>query len=316
MMAQLQDWSNLYQKELLLGFYKKRGKAITIPHIIHAVDRLLVNKSKDPIRILDVGCGKGDLLSLLSNMIAQINESRKVELFGLDREKHLLEIASEDSSIDANFFYKDLSKIKSSDFINKFDLIIATNTLHEVFSDFFKRSPKKDTIQKFNQAKEQLKIVIQELSQMLSGTGSILIYDGLAPTEFKQTVKFKLKKIEILDLLDKFCAENKTWKIKYQKQNNYIQMSQLDFMRFVTTFKYLGSNLWQIEREENYFYFSFEEYKQLLINLNLILDSTVLVNNDLNLYNHYFELIEPADFPFKSLLIMASKKYLPLHYKL
>ncbi len=315
MMAQLQDWSNLYQNELLLGFYKKRGKAITIPHIIHAVDRLLVNKNKGPIRILDVGCGKGDLLSLLSNMISQINESRKVELYGLDREKHLLEIASDDSSIDANFFYRDLSKIKSSDFINRFDLIIATNTLHEVFSDFFRRSSKKEPIQKFNQAKEQLGGVIQELVQVLSSTGSILIYDGLAPVEFKKNIKFKLKDAEVLDLLDKFCAENKTWKIEYQKQGNVIHMSQLDFMRFVTTFKYLSSNLWQIEREENYFYFNFEEYKQLLTNLNLILDSTALINNDLNLYNHYLELVEPADFPFKSLLIMASKKYLPLHYK-
>ncbi len=310
-MMKTDNWLNIYQDQLLVSFYKKRGKAIAIPHIVNAIDRLIVNKQKGPIRILDIGCGKGDLLCVLSEICQKLNIGRKIELYGLDKEKHLLAMASSNPCINAKFFYKDITRIKASDFIVKFDLIIAVNTLHEVFSSFLGVGHDNFPDESFNATQKMMQNVIHELSESLSSWGSIIIYDGLAPDNPEEEISFKFVDQGLKSLLDRMAKENKIWKLKYRENGNIIHMSTRDFLRFISTFKYLNSELWEIEAEENYFYFTFQQFRNILRESGLKLNSVVKLSNDLDLWQNAVELQAGAEFPFKSCLMMASKQYLP-----
>jgi hypothetical protein len=126
----------------------------------------------------------------------------------------------------------------------------------------------------------------------------------------EQVVKFKIKDPRFCQKLNTLCQENQLKELTYQKKGKTYTMQMSDFYRFITTFKYIGDELWEIEKKETYAYFNQAEFQQMFEINNLTLDSLVLVNNDLGLWSSQIELIQPREFPFKSACLTAARKHL------
>lgn len=314
MKKNFKKWLDFYQEELLIGFYKKRGKAITLPHIINAIYRLLENTS-GPVRILDVGCGSGHLLTLLSQVKEALNPDNRIHLYGLDKEQQLLDNINDNLKSEVKLICHDLRQFADYNYQVDFDLIIGLNTFHEVYSSFLAEAQKhskhkQSTQDSYQQAKQKLHGVFKQVIASLSDHGIFIIYDGLAPNKMEQVVKFKIKDPRFCQKLNTLCQENQLKELTYQKKGKTYTMQMSDFYRFITTFKYIGDELWEIEKKETYAYFNQAEFQQMFEINNLTLDSLVLVNNDLGLWSSQIELIQPREFPFKSACLTAARKHL------
>jgi SAM-dependent methyltransferase len=309
MTAIVKDWTNIYQNQLLIGFYKKRGKALVIPHIVNYLDKLMNIPSSDPIRVLDIGCGKGDLLKVLSQIAANKENQREILLYGLDREEKLIQKAIKEGFPKDRLFQKNITAVSQEDFGVKFDLITSLNTVHEVFSDMLGSGHRSFPLKKYQESQKKIRELIKRLTGFLTDEGAIVIYDGLAPNNLLEKVKFVLNSQETKRLLDEMVANNKIWKMSYALDDSgTVEMTQADFVRFISTLKYLDSNLWKIEQYENYYYFSEEEFEEAIESSGLTLESKVLVNNDLNIWQNCVTMKNPFSFPYKSILIMGSNK--------
>jgi len=310
MTAKTNNKADFYQNHLLLGFYKKRGKALTIPHIVNFLDRLNNLEKEGPVRVLDVGCGKGDLLRLLAQISSITNGRRKVIFYGLEKNPELVDSAISFGLSKENFFCMDINDVLETNFPYQFDLILSINTLHEVFSGYLGIGHNQFPLDQYQQAQQRLRPIIQKFSSMLSVDGALLIYDGLAPdsSQLLSEVKFEVKDISVVSQLKKMSQENKIWKLRFEEKSQGVFVTTYpDFLRFVSTMKYLDTKMWSIEQYENYFYYSEDKFERTFEDIGLRIESKILVNNDLNIWKKSIHLLKPEFFPYKSILIMGSK---------
>ncbi|HQM15724.1 MAG TPA: methyltransferase domain-containing protein [Candidatus Woesebacteria bacterium] len=308
MNAKINDWTNIYQNQLLSSFYTRRGKAIVIPHIINYLHRLVNINTKEPIRILDIGCGKGDLIFLLQSIIHNQKISRKIELFGLDVNQELISRMVDEGFPKENIFVKNIVSLKPNELPYKFDLIIIINTLHELLTKLLGFAHPTFPFDQYQRAQLKIIEVLKIVSGYLSNSGSLIIYDGLAPDNLLKKVRFRLIDQESQDLLKKISVENLIWKLSYSMlADGTYEMVNSDYVRFIATLKYIKSDLWKIEKNENYFYFCESEFEKAIEQIGLELESKILISNDLNYWQKHIKMIDPGSFPFKSILIMGSK---------
>lgn len=312
----LNDYYRFYQNQLLLGYYKKKGKAVLVPHLIFLVERLLEsqNLKKGKIRVLDIGSGKGDLLHLVSE-VAKIGGYReKIELWGLDYNEELIKEAMMSNGGDINYVIKDLRHDLLDDMNSQFDIVVSVNTIHEVFSGLLGANKEFPTV-KFKKVKDIIRLeVFDKLVSLLKLNGSLMIYDGqdVEKEIAEKEVKFRIKEKVLNSYIPKFVNDYEPWKLKMvgDKKNQYVCNAR-DFCRFITTFKYLNTKLWPIESKESYQYFSTKEFRKTLKDLGLVIESEVFVNNDLGLWKRYVDLNDDSMYPIKAGLIIASKNYIP-----
>jgi hypothetical protein len=195
---------------------------------------------------------------------------------------------------------------------------VSANTVHEVFSSLIGRNdafPRK----KFVFAKKKMHDLFGDIAAMLTKQGTLIFYDGLdiPSKDHLKKISFKIKNPVLKIYLKNFIADYSPWKIVYSlnEANDIYEMNMRDFLRFITTFKYLNSKLWAIERSESYAYFSENEFRCLLSSLKLVPETFTIVGNDLGIWNNNIQLIgEEIFFPPKSIMISATKKYLPSKY--
>lgn len=310
-----QDFIDFYQSQLFQGYYTKRGKVVIIPYLLFAIERLVELRVKK-ISVLDIGCGKGDLLDLLNKYAKAKGYSEILELHGLDYNAELLEEASKRDGF--KLTQRDLRHDDLSDLFNKFDIVVSANTVHEVFSSLIGRNeafPRK----KFAFAKQKMHELFGDITAMLTEQGTLIFYDGLdiPSKDHTKKIAFKIKNPVLKAYLKSFIVDYSPWKISYtlNEASKVYEMNQRDFLRFVTTFKYLNSKLWAIERSESYSYFSEQEFRCLFSELKLIPETFTIVGNDLGIWNNNIQLVEDSTFfPPKAIMISATKKYLPSKY--
>lgn len=299
---------DLYRNHLLLGFYQKRGKSISVPHVLYAIHRFHQNFPERPIRVLDIGCGKGDLLNLIWSATAGTDLFRFIKIQGIDIDAHFIEEARQRLP-EGKFTQMDLTK-PSLSHLGDFDIIVSINTLHEVFSSKLKQL-KGDT----PRSKRFMDNLFREIAGLLSPDGTFILYDGLDTSNGSQPVEFKIRTKELKQAFTLFLKEYAPTSIHGQIKNGVYSMAWADFVKFISTFKYLNSPLWDIVSQEVYGYFNDEEFKHSFRKAGLIIDSLVLSNNDLGLWKHHVELVDKNhQFPFKSILLAGTKRYLPSQY--
>jgi tRNA (uracil-5-)-methyltransferase TRM9 len=137
-----------------------------------------VEKLKQPITVLDLGCGNGRFLKLLITNY----ELRISKYTGLDNSDDLLKIASDsfkDGNVSHKFINKDLNEVNWDENLGKFDLIVAFGLMHHLES--------------FDARKN----LIQKASDLLTENGLLVISFWM----FKENENF-MKKHLIKDLGD------------------------------------------------------------------------------------------------------------------
>ena len=199
------------------------------------------------------------------------------------------------------------------DLYGKFDLVLCVNTFHEIFSSYLQDGDNLPNQARVRSVKNKMNDLIRQISKLLSKSGSLIFYDGL-DLELKQKlkpVKFKIKTEILAHEFIRFIDEYSLGKLEYEKlSKDAYQMTAGDFLKFISTFKYLNSKLWTIESQETYQSLSLEELRSAIRKTGLVLEYQVVINNDLGLWQEHVQLLNQAEFPQKSVLIVASKQYL------
>jgi SAM-dependent methyltransferase len=318
MKEMLREFLEFYRNQLLVGFFKKRGKSIVIPHLIFCIERIVEQfPEQKEIRILDLGCGEGHLLRLIQQIGKMSDFAHKLKLYGFDYDDEMLESAREQNNIAAEFIKIDLRHDSLEEYYGKFDIVVEVNTLHEVYSSFVGEANIKYPKEKIEFGKHKITELIAEISKMLTPNGTFILYDGLAARAELLTKKitFEITNPILEHYFDGMVKEFTLWPISYKKEGKLITMRYHDFAWFITTFKYLNTKLWPFERRQIYTYLSKVEFAKAFHEAGLMRESIMYVSNDLGLWKNNVVLKSGGlDFPPKSVMIVASKHYVPSKY--
>jgi|GEM_PF-1599391 len=318
MRALLKDFLDFYRNSLLVGYFRKRGKSAVIPEIVFSIERLISQfPDKNEIKILDLGTGEGHLLRAVDQIGKITGFSKKLKLYGMDFDQDMLDSAVEQNNIKAEFINVDLRHDTLEDYYGQFDIIIAVNTLHEVYSSYLGEGNKEYPAEKVNFAKKKIYGLIGEIAKMLTSDGSFILYDGLSPRVelMNKNVEIIIKNPILERYVDQAMSDFKLWKINYQRKGNKIKMKYRDFCWFVITFKYLNTKLWPFECAQTYQYLSKREFAEAFHGAGLMRESIGYLSNNLGLWKSNIELVGgELNFPPKSVLIVGSKHYIPSQY--
>ncbi|MBP9670485.1 methyltransferase domain-containing protein [Candidatus Woesebacteria bacterium] len=314
----LHDFLEFYRNSLLIGYFRKRGKSLVIPQIVFCIERLLEqNPEIEKIRILDLGTGEGHLLRVIQQIGKISGFSSKLELYGFDFDEEMLESAVKQNNIKAEFVKIDLRHDTLASYYGHFDIVVAVNTLHEVYSSYLGEKNKIYPREKVKFAKDKIFSLIKEIGKTLTENGSFILYDGLAARDemLGKKIKFRIKN-PILDRYFKQALSDFTlWNIDFEKKSDVITMKYVDFSWFVITFKYLNTKLWPFECAQTYQYFSKTDFAKAFHDAGLMRESLVYLSNDLGLWKNNIELVgKSLDFPPKAVMIVGSRRYIPSQY--
>ncbi|NND61978.1 MAG: methyltransferase domain-containing protein [Flavobacteriaceae bacterium] len=106
------------------------GNSITLGGI-----QKLLNKfpKKESLTIIDVGCGDGEMLRRVHEAVN--NESKDLELKGLDANEHILHLANSKSEAFKNITFQKVDITKDLGAIPPFDIALCTLFLHHLDDD-------------------------------------------------------------------------------------------------------------------------------------------------------------------------------------
>ncbi len=314
----LRDFLDFYRNQLLIGFFRKRGKSLGIPHVIFCIERLLAAyPEKEEIRILDLGTGEGHLLRVIEQVGKITGFSKKLKLYGFDFDEEMLESARRQNNVKAEFIQLDLRHDTLADYYAYFDLVVSVNTLHEVFSSYLGERNIKYPVSKMAFAKRKIAALIGEIAKMLTQDGSFILYDGVAPELrlVNKEISFRIKNPILEHYFEQAISDLALWRVNFNKKEDVYTMKYRDFSWFVVTFKYLNTKLWPFECKQIYHYFSEQEFAKAFHSAGLMRESVTYLSSDLGLWKNNISLVgENYDFPPKSIMIVGSKHYIPSQY--
>jgi SAM-dependent methyltransferase len=305
---------------MLIGFFRKRGKSLVVPHLVYCMERILENNpDKKEIRVLDLGTGEGHLLRVINEVAKISGFSKKLKLFGFDFDEEMLDSASKQNNIVAEFVRIDLRYDTLAEYYDSFDIVVAVNVMHEVYSAYIGEDNPEYPSEKIGFGKKKIFELINEIGKTLTKNGSFILYDGLAPKMDIQgkNISFKIINSILEHYFDQIIEDFSLWPMKYSfdKKKKIYTMKYRDFSWFILTMKYLNTKLWPFESRQTYQYFSKAEFAEAFDKAGLIRESVAYVSNDLGLWKSMVKLVsKDLDFPPKSILIVASKSYIPSEY--
>jgi len=191
--------------------------------------------------ILEVGCGCGTVLELLSRY------KPKSRIYGTDISNTMLERSEERKYTNDN-----VSVIKADAREEVFDektldTIIFCSVLHEVYSySGYSLKSVEDTI--------------DNAYRMLKPGGRLIIRDGVKPED--KTIYMKFKKEEVEKKFYRFAEEFGPYRIKYKKEKGLVKLKKHDAMEFLS--KYIYDENWNIEIKEKFGVLTKEEYCHMI----------------------------------------------------
>jgi len=193
----LKKKSNDYKEESREKFNKQAAKFDSgyggkhsrelYDNVLHKLSQFSFNN------ILDVGCGTGNLLSLISSKY-------KVQLYGIDLSPNMLEIARNKLDGNADLRVGDSENLPFEN--ESFDIVTCTDSFHHY--------PHPEN-------------VLEEIKRVIKPKGRILISDPYAPTPFRQLVNIYMhfsksgdvkiySEAEIRKLLENIGFKSIEWK--------------------------------------------------------------------------------------------------------
>ena len=299
-MAEESFW-DLYW-ETRLQFLQGQGKG----HAILAASRLIRGTPSQPMRILELGCGEGQILGALVQahpQAAMIQES-----IGVDYDPGSLETARKYYP-GIQFIHGDFTNREFLASLGTFDLILLVNALHHVYSDAYDEELGEVDIPT---AKEQVREAFTAILPLLNSGGSLLLFDGLEMDgDTRRPVEIRFLQTEAQEAFQQFAREYQPFRVRFTAGSSHshkdtIQLSIRDFTRYVTKLIFLGKPLWERERLESYQYFSQEEMMSLFLENGLILTEKQLISVDLQRWQEGIEILSPGiDFPVEHILLVG-----------
>jgi len=290
--------------ETRLGFLQGQGKG----HAILAASRIIRSNPSQPMRILELGCGEGQILGALVQAHPQATHIQ--ESIGVDYDPVSLEVARKDYP-GIQFIHGDFTNQEFLESLGTFDLILLVNALHHVFSDAYDEELGEVDVPT---AKTQVREAFSTIQAHLNSGGSLLLFDGLEMDgDIQRPVEIRFLNAEAQEAFQQFAREYQPFRIRYaaspvHMRKDTIQLSLRDFTRYITKLIFLGKPLWERERLESYQYFNQEEMIILFQENGLILTEKQLISVDMQRWQEEIEILSAGiDFPVEHILVVGKK---------
>jgi SAM-dependent methyltransferase len=220
--------------------------------------RRLAQQANHPLRLLELGCGEGQVIGTLLDAHFQLCAIQSS--VGVDYNAQSLARCQRDYAglrcVEGDFTDPDLLAG-----LGKFELVLLVNALHEVFSDCF--SPELGEID-VPAAKHRVEQALAGAAGCLEPGGWLVLFDGLEPPgDPHQTLRIRFRDYQVRQEFENFVEQYHPLRITYREVEGplWVELSQRDFTRYITKSIFLGKQLWETERLQSYQYFTEEEYR-------------------------------------------------------
>jgi SAM-dependent methyltransferase len=265
--------------------------------------RLLAQQANQPIRLLELGCGEGQVIGTLLD--AHFSLCANQASVGVDYNAQSLAQCRRDypglRCIEGDFMNSDLLAG-----LGKFELVLLVNALHEVYSDSF--SPELGEIDT-PAAKQRVELALAGAAGCLESGGWLVLFDGLEPPgDPDKILRIRFRDYQMRNEFEDFVEQYQPLRITYREVESLlcVELSQRDFTRYITKSIFLGKRLWETERLQSYQYYTEEEYRAAFACQGLEISElrTLTMNDDK--WRYRVKIDTPGiEFPDEHVLILA-----------
>ena len=258
-----------------------------------------------PLRVLEPGCGEGQVIGTLADGLAQYCAVNDV--IGIDYLAQSIARCRRDFP-GLQFLEGDFTDPLVLAGLKQYDLILLVNTLHEVFSAGYSEELGEVDVPA---AKQSVERALSGLVDRLAPGGWLLLFDGVEPPgDLSERLEIRFFDRQARADFETFAREYVPFKITCRETGHplQIELSRRDFTRYITKSIFLRKHLWQSERKESYQYFTQEEFQSLFPRLGLrIVHMRTLTMNE-EKWRRLVEIVTPGvNFPQEHILIEAQR---------
>jgi hypothetical protein len=300
-MPQNNDFWDFYWENRLLPMENlgKRAAILAASGLI----RLLSQQADHPLRLLELGCGEGQIIGTL--LVAHSQLCTTQTSVGVDYNARSLAHCQRD--------YPGLRCVKG-DFtdpdlligLGKFELVLLVNALHEVFSDSF--SPELGEID-IPAAKQRVEQTLAGAASCLEPGGWLVLFDGLESSgDPHRILRIHFRDCQVRHEFQDFVEQYQPLRITYREVEGplCVELSQRDFTRYITKSIFLGKRLWETERLQSYQYYTEEEYRAAFACQGLEISKLRTLTMNDEKWRYRVEIDTPGfKFPDEHVLILA-----------
>lgn len=258
--------------------------------------------SSTPVRLIELGCGEGHILGLISS---KINGNLGHELVGVDVRLEIIERAK---SLYPNILFSCLD-YSTEDLLHlgKFDIVLMVNTLHEVFSSC-RMADSHLVVPQIG--KRNVEVALRQVSNIIKENGYLIIFDGVEYScDLKTPIHIRFLSKNGIDEFVNFTEEYAAFQINYSIiESDTIELSTRDFTRYITKSIFFNTSLWDIEKFESYQYYTENEFRTRLCELDFSIESLSYSSPSYKEWTERVMIKTPSvDFPHEHILIVAKR---------
>jgi SAM-dependent methyltransferase len=267
--------------------------------------RQLSDTPGQPVRMLELGCGEGQIIGPLFQAHAQV---RSIDTsVGVDYKSQSLGVCRHNYPA-LHFVEGDFTNAQLLERLGQFEIVLLVNALHEVFSATYSDALGEVDIPA---AKERAERALYGAIACIKTSGYLVLFDGLETSgDPQQKLLIRFHTLKAKDDFLTFVNEYRPFRITYGLVGDAftVELSWRDFTRYITKSIFLGKPLWQSERLESYQYFNEDEFRRALTRAGLLIRELRTLTVDYEKWHNLVEIITPGyDFPAEHILILAQK---------
>lgn len=267
--------------------------------------RELAERSSQPIRLLELGCGEAQIIGALAEGHAQV--VALPSCCGVDYSHQAIVKCRQDYP-EMTFIEGDFTDRELLAGLGKFEIVLLVNALHEVFSATFSAELGEVDVPV---AKLRVEQALAGAVECLKPGGYLTLFDGLeTPGDIQQTIRIRFSHGQARRRFETFASEYHPFRITYSKADDpfSVELSWRDFIRYITKSIFLDKRLWLTERFESYQYFNENEFRSALARLGMEICELRTLTVDYEKWRSEVEIVTPGvDFPAEHILIVAKK---------
>jgi SAM-dependent methyltransferase len=291
-------WETRLQKLDDLG---KREAILTASQLI----RQLAKDPAQPVRLLELGCGTGQIIGTLVQAHAQVRGI--TTSCGIDYIPQAIEQCRR-AYPEMTFRQGDFTDSELLAGLGEFEIVLLVNALHEVFSAAY--TPDLGEVD-VPVAKQRVSQALVSAAERLTPGGKLVLFDGLeTPGDIQRPLQIRFQHWQARRRFDTFAREYQPFRITYQESGNPLQveLSWRDFTRYITKSIFLEKHLWPTERLESYQYFNEAEFRAAFADAGLVIGELRTLTVNYEKWCSEVEIETPGvDFPQEHILIVAEK---------
>lgn len=282
------------------GFKNPFTKSLAVECTLKAINE--IPPSQNNPTIIDFGCFDGSVLAKIRKEIG-----KKARLIGIDFNKSILKMARKQNK-DISFYEKDLYADCFKDLANSSNIAICINTLHEIFS-FCDRNDKKAIIDE-EKGKQAIIKALTNIATCLKVNGVIILFDGIAPSlPFSKRIIIKFISPKLTRSFLQFAKDYKVHKTYFKIIDESTYRTNVGtFGNFITKYQFLNTPAWKIERDEEYQYFTKEQFIKALGQLNLKVEYLECLSPISNNWQKYIRIIDIDPSIFSIHVLIKARK--------